>query len=152
MATGRMLTTTSDIARRLASARIIAVVGLSPKPDRDSYRVSAYMQRQGYRIIPVRPAQKTILGEPAMPTLDDVSPPVDIVNVFRHPRYVMDHARQALRLRPKLFWMQEGISHFEAAMMLTGAGIDVVMDRCIMVDHARMHAAAAGNPDPAGGP
>jgi predicted CoA-binding protein len=140
MATGRMITTQDAIHRHLAAAATIAVVGLSPKPQRDSHRVSAYMQRQGYRIIPVRPAQKTILGEPALATLDDVAPPVDIVNVFRHPKFVMDHAREALRLKPALFWMQEGISHFEAAMLLTEAGIDVVMDRCIMIDHQRMTA------------
>lgn len=143
MASGRILTTTREIAGHLESAGVIAVVGLSPKPQRDSHRVSAYMQAQGYRIIPVRPAQKEILGEPVAATLDDVPPPVDIVNVFRHSRFVMDHARQALRLSPKLFWMQEGITQFDAALMLTAAGIDVVMDRCIMVDHQRMIAAPA---------
>lgn len=143
MTTGRMLTTREAIARHLTHATSIAVVGLSPKPDRDSHRVSAYMQDHGYRIIPVRPAQKTILGETAYPSLDDVPGPVDIVNIFRAPKFVMAHAREALRLKPALFWMQEGISHFEAAMMLTEAGIDVVMDRCIMVDHQRLTTAGA---------
>jgi len=138
MHSGKMLTSAQEIARHLNAARVIAVVGLSPKPQRDSHRVSAYMQAHGYRIVPVRPAQPAILGETAFSTLDDVSPPVDIICVFRQSRYVMDHARQALRLAPKLFWMQEGITHFEAAMMLNAAGIDVVMDRCIMVDHRRM--------------
>ncbi len=143
MASGRILTTSQEIASHLQSAGVIAVVGLSPKPQRDSHRVSAYLQAQGYRIVPVRPAQKCVLGEPAAASLDAVPPPVDIVTVFRHARFVMDHARQALRLSPKLFWMQEGITQFDAALLLTAAGIDVVMDRCIMVDHKRMIAAPA---------
>jgi predicted CoA-binding protein len=135
MSTGRILSDSKAIADHLNASHTIAVVGLSPKPARDSHRVSLYMQHKGYRIIPVRPAQNTILGETAYVSLDAVPPPVDIVNVFRQSRYVLDHARQALRLKPRLFWMQEGIEHFQAALMLNAAGIDVVMNRCIMVDH-----------------
>ena len=135
MTTGRILSDPKSIADHLNASRCIAVVGLSPKPERDSHRVSLYMQEKGYRIIPVRPAQKSILGETAYASLDTVPPPVDIVNVFRQSKYVLDHAREALRLKPRLFWMQEGIEQFQAALMLNAAGIDVVMNRCIMVDH-----------------
>ena len=138
MPTGRIITDPAAIADHLKAARTIAVIGLSPKPARDSHRVSRYMQGNGYRIIPVRPAQQSILGETAYATLDDVPPPVDIVNVFRQPAYVPEHAEQALRLKPRLFWMQEGIEHFQAALMLNAAGIDVVMNRCIMVDHEHL--------------
>jgi predicted CoA-binding protein len=122
----------------LRTSRTIAVVGLSPKPDRDSYRVAAYLQAQGYRVIPVRPAQTEILGETAYPSLDDVPGPVDIVDVFRSPEQVLPHAHEALRLKPKAFWMQEGIENAEAARLLTAAGIRVVMNRCIKREHERL--------------
>ena len=127
----------------LRSSRTVAVVGLSPKPDRDSYHVAAYLQAHGYRIIPVRPAQAEILGEAAFASLDDVPGPVDIVDVFRSPEQVLPHAHEALRLKPKAFWMQEGIENAEAARLLTAAGIRVVMNRCIKREHERLFA-----PDP----
>ncbi len=138
MSEGRILTGDEEIRERLSSAKTIAVIGISPKPDRDSYRVAAYLQRQGYRIIPVRPAQAEILGEKAYPSLDDVPGTVDIVDVFRRPDQVPVHAEEALRRRPRIFWMQEGIEHAESAERLTRAGIDVVMNRCLMREHARL--------------
>jgi hypothetical protein len=116
----------------------VAVLGLSPKPGRDSYRVAEYLKAHGFRIIPVRPAQAEILGEKVFASLDEVAGPVDIVDVFRSPDQVLPHAREAIRLRPKAFWMQEGIANQEAAELLTAAGIDVVMDRCIKKDHERL--------------
>jgi predicted CoA-binding protein len=119
----------------LINARTIAVVGLSPKPERDSNMVAKYLKDHGYRIIPVRPAQKEILGEKAYSSLDDIDESMDIVNVFRNPAQIMPHAHEAIRVKPKLFWMQVGIENQKAAELLTKAGIDVVMNKCIMVEH-----------------
>lgn len=138
MGTGQIITDDRRIHELLIRAKTIAVLGLSPKPDRDSYRVAAYLKDHGYRIIPVRPAQEAILGEKAYPSLDDLPGAVDIVDVFRSAEQILPHAREALRLRPLAFWMQEGIANPEAAGLLTAAGIDVVMDRCIKRDHERL--------------
>jgi hypothetical protein len=138
MGTGQIITDDRRIHELLIRAKTIAVLGLSPKPDRDSYRVAAYLKDHGYRIIPVRPAQAEILGEKAYPSLDDLDGTVDIVDVFRSAEQILPHAREALRLRPLAFWMQEGIANPEAAGLLTAAGIDVVMDRCIKRDHERL--------------
>ena len=138
MKTGRIITADADIKAILTSSKTIAVLGLSPKADRDSYKVAAYLKDRGYTVIPVRPAQAEILGEKAYPSLDDVPGPVDIVDVFRSSDQVLPHAHEALRLKPKTFWMQEGIENREAAALLAAAGIDVVMGRCIKRDHARL--------------
>jgi hypothetical protein len=138
MKTGRVIIADEDIKPLLNAAKTIAVVGLSPKPDRDSYQVAAYLQQHGYRVLPVRPAQAEILGEKAYASLDDIAGPVDIIDVFRSPDQILPHAQEALRLKPKVFWMQEGIENREAAALLTAAGIHVVMNRCIKRDHARL--------------
>lgn len=135
---GRILTADEEIRALLSAAKTVAVIGISPKPERDSHRVAAYLKAKGYRIVPVRPAQEDILGEKAYARLDDVPDPIDIVDVFRRPEQVLPHAEEALRLKPRAFWMQEGIEHREAAERLTAAGIDVVMNRCIMREHARL--------------
>jgi len=139
MKTGRVITADEDIKPLLTAAKTIAVVGLSPKPDRDSYQVAAYLQQHGYRVLPVRPAQAEILGEKAYASLDDIAGPVDIIDVFRSPDQILPHAQEALRLKPKVFWMQEGIENREAAALLTAAGIHVVMNRCIKREHARLY-------------
>jgi hypothetical protein len=138
MPQGEIITDDARIRQLLSTATTVAVLGLSPKPGRDSYRVAEYLKAHGFRIIPVRPAQAEILGEKAFASLDEVAGPVDIVDVFRSPDQVLPHAREAIRLRPKAFWMQEGIANQEAAELLTAAGIDVVMDRCIKKDHERL--------------
>jgi hypothetical protein len=138
MRTGRILTADADIKAVLASSKTIAVLGVSPKASRDSHQVAAYLKDRGYTVIPVRPAQVEILGEKAYPSLDDVPGPVDIVDLFRSSEQILPHAHEALRLKPKTFWMQEGIENREAADLLTAAGIDVVMGRCIKRDHARL--------------
>jgi predicted CoA-binding protein len=138
MGTGQILTDDHRIREVLSRARTIALLGLSPKPDRDSYHVGSYLKDHGYRIIPVRPAQAEILGEKAYPSLDDLPGTVDIVDVFRSPEQILPHAREALRLRPLVFWMQEGIANPQAAGLLTAAGVDVVMDRCIKHEHERL--------------
>jgi predicted CoA-binding protein len=138
MKTGRIITDDADIKAILNSSKTVAVIGLSPKPDRDSYKVAEYLKSRGYAVIPVRPAQAEILGQKAYPSLEDLPGTVDIVDVFRSPEQVMAHAHEALRRKPKTFWMQEGIENREAAALLTAAGIDVVMNRCIKQDHVRL--------------
>jgi len=138
MRQGKIITQDKDIHNILENAKTIAIVGLSPKIDRDSHQVGLYLQAAGYRIIPVRPAQKQILGENAFKSLDELMPPVDIINAFRKSAQIEVHAKAALRLKPNVFWMQQGIENYQAAMMLNAAGIDVVMNRCIKVDHARL--------------
>jgi len=135
---GKIITEDSEIKHILADSKTIAVLGLSPKLDRDSHIVAKYLKEQGYKIIPVRPKQKEILGEKAYSSLEDIKEPVDIVNVFRNPSQIMPHAHEAIRIKPKVFWMQLNIENHEAAELLTRAGIDVVMDLCIRVEHDRL--------------
>jgi len=138
MKPGKIITDDPEIKYILENAKAVAVIGLSPKTTRDSNMVAAYLKKQGYRIIPVRPGQKEILGEKAYKTLDDIEGPVDIVNVFRNPDQIVFHAYEALRLQPKIFWMQLNIENKQAADLLTAGGIDVVMNRCIKVEHERL--------------
>jgi len=138
MKTGRIITQDDEIRNMLETARAIAILGLSPKPERDSNRVARYLKDHGYRIIPVRPAQKQILGEKAYRSIDDIKETVDIVNVFRNSAQIVPHAHEAVRLKPKVFWMQLNIENREASELLTAAGINVVMDRCIKVEHERL--------------
>ena len=138
MKTGKILTSENEIKAALETAQTIAMLGLSPKPERDSHKVARYLQAEGYKILPVRPAQKEILGEKAYKSLDELQGPVDIVDAFRNSRQIMAHVPEVLRLKPKVFWMQLGIENQEAAKQLTAAGIDVVMNRCAKVDHERL--------------
>jgi predicted CoA-binding protein len=119
------------IERSLIQCRTIAVVGLSPKPHRDSYRVSQYMQTQGYRIIPVNPLAKEVLGERAYASLSEAAQRahIDMVNCFRNAQDIPPIA--------KALWLQIGITHAEAAAQAMQAGLWVVQDRCLMVEHAR---------------
>jgi len=138
MKSGKIITQDDKIRDVLKNARTIAILGLSPRPERDSNMVARYLKEQGYRIIPVRPAQKEILGEKVYASLDDIKETVDIVDVFRNPAQIVPHAHEAIRLKPKVFWMQLNIENREAADQLTAAGIDVIMGRCIKVDHERL--------------
>lgn len=122
----------------LENARTIAVVGLSDQSDRFSYIVSRYMQDRGYKIIPVNPTIRESLGEKAYPSLLDVPDKVDIVNVFRRPKDVSAVADEAIAIKARVLWMQEGIVNEEAAKKAESAGLTVIMDRCIMVEHARL--------------
>jgi predicted CoA-binding protein len=122
----------------LRTSRTIAVVGLSNKRFRPSYGVAEYMKRAGYRIIPVNPGQREILGETCYPDLDSVPGSVDIVDIFRRPEYVPDIVEAAIRKGAKAIWMQEGVIHEEAARRAEAAGIAVVMDRCLLKDHRRL--------------
>jgi predicted CoA-binding protein len=119
-------------------AKTIAVVGLSNRRSRASHGVSEYMQRAGYRIIPVNPNEKEVLGELAYPDLDAVPEPVDIVNIFRRSEFVPPLVDAAIRIRARAVWMQEGVIHEEAAGMAKTAGLTVIMDRCILKEHSRL--------------
>jgi predicted CoA-binding protein len=132
-----------EIDAVLAAARTIAVVGLSDKPDRDSYRVAAYLQAHGYRIVPVNPAAAVILGEKSYPDLASIPADiaVDVVDVFRRPEFVPAVVEAAVARRAPVVWMQLGIAHNAAAEKARAAGLSVVMDRCIKVEHARWLAA-----------
>ncbi len=127
--------TTDEIGELLKRSKTIAVVGLSNNPLRPSYGVSAYMQSQGYRIIPVNPEIKGALGEKAVPTLSDVAEKIDIVDVFRRSEFVPDVVDEAIRLKVPAIWMQEGVMHEVAAEKARKAGILVVMDLCILKEH-----------------
>jgi uncharacterized protein len=123
------------IQELLQRARTIAVVGLSNSPLRPSHGVSAYMQTQGYRIIPVNPKIRGALGEKAYASLLEVPEKIDIVNVFRRPEFVPDVVDQAIQLKVPVIWMQEGVINEPAADNARKAGILVVMDRCILKEH-----------------
>src|ERR1700758_5075160 len=119
----------------LQRAKTIAVVGLSDNPLRPSHGVAAYLQAQGYRIVPVNPRIATSLGEKAYPSLLDVPGKIDIVDIFRRPEFVEAVVDQAIQLKIPTVWMQEEIVHEKAAQKARQAGIFVVMDRCILLEH-----------------
>jgi predicted CoA-binding protein len=123
------------IADLLKRAKTIAVVGLSNSPLRPSHGVAAYMQTQGYRIIPVNPRIHGALGEKSYPSLLDVPEKIDIVNIFRRPEYVEEIVDQAIQLKVPAVWMQEQVINEKAAEKARRAGIFVVMDRCILQEH-----------------
>ena len=127
-----------SIRELLTTARVIAVVGLSSKKSRPSHGVSLYMQRAGYRIIPVNPLEKEVLGEESRPSLDAISEQVDIVDIFRRSEFVPEIVDQAIRIGAKAVWMQEGVIHEDAAAKARAAGLTVVMDRCILKEHMRL--------------
>jgi hypothetical protein len=126
------------ISEILDSCRTIAVVGLSGKRYRPSYGVAEYMQKAGYRIIPVNPNESEVLGEKSYPDLDSVPEGVDIVDIFRRSEYVPEIVEAAIRKKAKAVWMQEGVIHEAAARRAEEAGLTVVMDRCILKDHRRL--------------
>ena len=119
----------------LEQYKTIAVVGLSNHPWRASYSVSQYMQNAGYRIIPVNPLEKEVLGEKAYRTLDDVPESFEIVDIFRRSEYVPEIVEAAIRRNARVIWMQLGVVHPQAAAQALQAGLEVVMDRCILQDH-----------------
>ena len=132
----------------LKTAKTIAVVGLSDKPGRPSLNVARYMQQHGYRIVPVNPEAKsrTILGEPVFDTLDQACAAVgrvDVVDVFRDQVYVPEIVKDVIRLKIPYLWLQEGVCHDEAAGWAEADGIGLVMDRCMLKEHARWNVVRA---------
>lgn len=124
----------------LTQSRTIAVVGAKDKEGQPVDRVGKYLIQAGYQVIPVHPVRKDVWGLQTYPTLADVPFPIDIVNVFRAPQYCPEHARESTALSPlpRLFWMQQGIVSPEAATLVGKAGIAVIEDLCIMVEHQRL--------------
>jgi len=122
----------------LKEARTIAVVGLSARRYRPSYNVAEAMQAAGYRIIPVNPEEREILGEKCYARLEDIPEKVDLVNVFRRSEHVPEIVESAIRIGARWIWMQEHVIHEEAAARAEAAGLGVVMNRCIMKEHRRV--------------
>lgn len=124
----------------LQQARTIAVVGLSPNPARPSHAVARYLQQAGYRIIPVNPNAREVLGERSYPTLTRAAQDheIDIVDVFRRSAHVGDLVHEALPLAPRLIWLQQGVRDDAAAALARAAGIPFVMDRCLAVEHEHL--------------
>jgi len=132
---------TNDALRALLrKARTVAVVGLSPKPERPSHGVARYLQRAGYRIVPVNPGHDEILGERSYRTLADAARDhaIDIVDVFRRSEHAGAVVDEAIAIRPKLVWLQLGVVDEAARARAEGAGISIVMDRCLAIDHRQL--------------
>jgi len=125
------------IKQILDECRTIAVVGLSSNPMRPSHDVASYMQRHGYRIIPVNPNETAVLGEQAYPALADVPEKIDLVDIFRRPDEVGKAVDEAIAVGAKAVWMQDGVIDNAAAQRALDAGLMVVMDRCWLRDHVR---------------
>lgn len=128
----------SELANLLRQAKTIAVVGLSSNPARPSFGVSRFLQRQGFRVIPVNPNETEVLGEKAYPTVSAIPDPVDIVNVFRRPNQVDKVIDDAKAKGVRYLWLQEGVVNHEAARRAEESGMSVVMDRCILKELARL--------------
>jgi predicted CoA-binding protein len=121
----------------LTKYKSIAVVGLSSNPARPSYGVTEYMQSAGYHIIPVNPNETDVLGEPSYASLEEVPQKIEIVDIFRCPNEVPSVVDAAIRVNAKVIWMQLGIAHEAAAEKARAAGITVVMDACILIEHKK---------------
>ena len=128
----------AGLRRILETHKVIAMVGLSPKADRPSNTVARYLLAQGYTVIPVNPGQREILGQPCYASLRDIPVKVDMVDVFRNAADVPPIAADAIAIGAKSLWLQLGVINPEAAETASNAGLDVVMDRCPKIDHARL--------------
>lgn len=122
----------------LSFSRVVAVVGLSSKTDRPSYEVASYLKEQGYKIIPVNPMEKEILGEICYPDLASIPEPVDVVDIFRRSEEVLLIVEEAIKIGAKAVWMQEGVVNGEAAARAREAGLLVIMDECMLKEHQRL--------------
>jgi len=140
MLQGQRLTSDSALREILARTRRIAVIGLSPRSHRDSHRVSRYMQSAGYRIVPVHPEGGTILGEPVCASLAEIADPdtIDLVNVFRRPDALPGLVKELAPLHPPVVWLQLGVVHAEAEERALELGMNLVVDRCLLVEHRRL--------------
>ncbi len=127
-----------EIRQILETAKTIAVVGLSDKPDRDSYKVAKYLQEHGYRIIPVNPTVDQVLGEKSYASVTGIPEHVDVVDVFRKPEAVTPVVQEAIDAGAGTVWMQLGVVNQEAADKAEEAGLQVVMDHCMKVEHGRL--------------
>ena len=128
----------ATLRRILRTSRTIAIVGLSADWFRPSYFAAKYMQEHGYRIVPVNPRYETVLGERCHATLETIEVPVDIVDVFRKTEDVLPIAEQAIAIGAKCLWQQIGVKNEQAAALAAAARLDVVLDRCVKIEHARL--------------
>jgi predicted CoA-binding protein len=123
----------------LNSSRTVAVVGLSSKPDRPSYKAASYLKEQGYKIIPVNPTEREVLGELCRPDLASIPESIDVVEIFRRSEEVLPIVAEAIMIGAKAVWMQEGVINEEAASRAREAGLMVVMDKCMRKEHLKLH-------------
>ncbi|HZY80179.1 MAG TPA: CoA-binding protein [Cyclobacteriaceae bacterium] len=134
----RKLYQDSEVIRDLLHrAQTVAIVGLSDKKERASNFVASYLKSEGYKIIPVNPAIKEVFGEKAYPDLKSIPVPVDIVDIFRRPDEMVNIVKQAIEIQAKAIWMQLGLVNREAAELATAAGLTVIMDKCMKIEHGR---------------
>jgi predicted CoA-binding protein len=126
-----------EIKAILKNYRVVAVVGLSPKPARASHQVAQYLKGHGYRIVPVNPGQKEILGEKCYPRLADIPFAVEVVDIFRNVEAIPAIVDEAIAVGAKVVWMQQGLAEPVSARKAREAGLKVVMDRCMKIDHAQ---------------
>ena len=129
---------TFDDINKIFSMQTIAVVGMSPKPERPSNYVSMYMKEQGYKIIPVNPGHNEIAGIKCYPSLQDIEEPVDVVDVFRRSEYIVPIAESAINIGAKALWLQDGVINYEAAKLAEESGLIVIMDDCILRRHKQI--------------
>ncbi len=130
------------LRRILETCRTIAIVGLSDKPHRPSHGVARYLLEQGYTIIPVNPKLDEVLGQRCYSALEDIPVPVDMVDCFRRSEEMVDVARAAIAIKARVLWMQLGVINVEAGNLAAAAGLEVIMDRCTKIDHAKLLGAA----------
>lgn len=133
-----MVDDVAGLRRVLQGNRVMAVVGLSPSWNRPSYFAAKYMLEHGYTVIPVNPAAPEILGQKSYPDLASIPVKVDLVDVFRKPEDALPIAREAIRIGAKCLWLQLGVINREAADLAAAAGLDVVLDRCVKIEYARL--------------
>lgn len=127
-----------DVVARVLALKTIAVVGCSPRPERASHYVAAYMKEQGYRVVPVNPGHKEILGETCYPDLASIPFPVDVVDVFRRSEEALTPILDAIAVKAKAVWLQDGVRHPEGEELARRAGLLVVADDCMMRRRARL--------------
>ncbi|HIC39269.1 MAG TPA: CoA-binding protein [Candidatus Marinimicrobia bacterium] len=127
-----------ETIKKIYTMKTIAVVGMSPKPDRPSHYVTLYLREQGYEIIPVNPGQSEIAGETCYPSLKDIPKPVDVVDVFRRSEHVFPIAEAAIEIGAKALWLQDHVINEEAAQLAEDAGLFVVMNDCMLRRHRQM--------------
>jgi len=130
--------TTEEIAEILQHSKTIAVIGASLKPERPSHWISVYLKEQGYKVIPVNPGLKEVLGDKCYKSLSEIPEPVDIVDIFRVPSAVPAIVEEAIAKKAKVIWMQQGIVHNEAAAKAKAAGLKVIQNKCIYQEHANL--------------
>ncbi len=126
-----------EIKAILANSKTVAVVGLSPKPERDSHRVAKYLKEHGYQIIPVRPKADEILGEKVYAALKDIPVAVDVVDIFRNIEAIPGIVEEAIAIGAKVVWMQLGLAENQSARKAREAGLTVVMNKCMKIEHSR---------------